>query len=266
MKSLVSIKTLIVICFLMNMHHIDAQTKNKQYQGSMWFRYNTNIQLPKKYLIKAELEERFFISKAVKQQQFLFRFTLDKQLKNNWNIGGGFSMWCVGTNDELNTSTLQIPEWRPHIEFNNRQKIKEKLSINHRIRAEWRFIKNTNKEFTETIDGYTNNFRFRYQITIDYAVYKKDEKALHLIVFDEVMLNAGKSIQRNIFDQNRIGFSARYNFNKNVGLELGYINWFQQRPSGLDFFNRQILRFTLHTNFNIHKKEKKTKETNISKI
>lgn len=49
------------------------------------------------------------------------------------------------------------------------------------------------------------------------------------------MLNAGKSIVRNIFDQNRIGFSARYNFNKRVGIEIGYINWFQQRPSGIDF-------------------------------
>jgi hypothetical protein len=241
----------------MNLNHIKAQSKNKQYQGSMWFRHSSNIQLPKKYLIKAELEERFFIAKKTKQHQFYFRFTIDKQLKNNWNIGGGFSMWCVGTNDELNTSTLQIPEWRPHIEFNNRQKIKEKLSINHRIRAEWRFIKNTNRAFTEIEDGYTNNFRFRYQITFDYAVYKKDEKSLNLIIFDEIFINAGKSIQRNIFDQNRIGFSVRYNFNEKIGVELGYINWFQQRPSGVDFFNRQILRCTLHNNFEVKKKVKK---------
>jgi hypothetical protein len=259
MKSMKIFYFILSLCLLLNLSHTQAQTKNKQYQGSMWFRYNSNIQLPKKYLIKAELEERFFISKKIKQQQFLFRFTLDKQLKNNWNIGGGFSMWCLGSNDELNTSTLQIPEWRPHIEFNNRQRIKERLSINHRIRAEWRFIKNTNKAFTEMAEGYTNNFRFRYQITFDYAVYKKEEKSLHLIIFDEIFINAGKSIQRNIFDQNRIGFSVRYNFSKIAGLELGYINWFQQRPSGIDFFNRQILRCTLHHNIEFQKKAEKSK-------
>lgn len=153
-----------------------------------------------------------------------------------------------------------IPEWRPHLEINHQNKITDRLSINERIKTEWRFIKNTNKDFTETTDGYTNNFRFRFQISINYIVYKKGEKSLQLIAFDEIMINAGKSIVRNIFDQNRIGFSVRYNFNKKVGMELGYINWFQQRPSGTDFYNRQILRYTLHTNFEIKKKSKIIKE------
>ena len=251
-------RQVILISFLFLNLSITAQTKNKQYQGSMWFRYNQTLQLPKNFLLKSELEERFFISKAVKQHQFLFRFTLDKQLKKNWNIGGGFSMWCIGNNDELNPTTLTIPEWRPHIEVNHRNKISERFTISQRFRAEWRFIKNTNRDFTQTTEGYTNNFRFRYQIALDYAIFKKEEKSLHLIVFDEIMLNAGKSIVRNIFDQNRIGFSARYNFNKRVGIEIGYINWFQQRPSGIDFFNRQILRFSVHNNFTIRKKESTT--------
>jgi hypothetical protein len=108
-----------------------------------------------------------------------------------------------------------------------------------------------------------NSFRFRFQLVVNYTVYKKDEKSLQLIAFDEIMLNAGKSIVRNIFDQNRFGVSARYNFNNKIGMELGYINWFQQRPSGIDFYNRQILRYTLHTNFEIKKKSNPKKvETN----
>ena len=259
-------RQIILISLLFLNFSITAQIKNKQYQGALWFRYNQQLQLPKSLLLKSELEERIFITKVVKQHQFLFRFTLDKQLKKNWNIGGGFSMWYIGNNDELNPSTLLIPEWRPHFEINHRNKINDRFNISQRFRAEWRFIKNTTKDFTQTIEGYTNNFRFRYQITLDYAVYKKEEKSLHLMVFDEIMLNAGKSIVRNIFDQNRIGFSARYNFNKKIGVELGYINWFQQRPSGVDFFNRQILRFTLHNNFTIRKKEPKNTESGTSKI
>ena len=235
---------------------ITAQTKNKQLQGLFWFRYNTSIELPKKFLLKAEIEERMFIAKKVKQNQFYVRFTFDKILTKNLNFGVGFSSWYYGNGDELKTTTLMIPEWRPHIEFNYKNKIVERLNFSQRFRTEMRFVKNTNKEFTETIDGYTNSFRFRYMIMLDYAVYKKDEKSLQLIVFDELMINAGKSIQRNIFDQNRFGLSARYNFNKRFGLELGYINWFQQRPSGVDFFNRQILRCTLHSNFAILKKNK----------
>ncbi len=239
-----------------------SQTKNKQYQGATWIRYNINVQLPKKFLLKTEVEERFFITKKVKQQQFLLRFSIDKQLPKNWNIGIGFSSWYVGNNDELKPTKLMIPELRPQFEISNKNKLSERFTISHRYRAEWRFIKKTNKEFTETINGYTNNFRFRYQLALDYAVYKKEEKEFHLILFDEILINAGKSIGKNIFDQNRIGFSARYNFNKKIGLELGYINLFQQKSNGNDFYNRQILRFTLYNNFVIKKKEKTVKQNN----
>lgn len=240
----------------MHLSHTYAQTKNKQYQGLMWFRYNTSVELPKKFLWKAEIENRMFITKKVKQNQVYFRFTFDKMLPKNWNVGIGFSAWYYGNGNELLPTKLMIPEWRPHIEFNHKNKVTERFNFSQRFRTEFRFVKNTNKEFTETTDGYTNSFRFRYMMTLDYAVYKKDDKSLQIILFDELMINAGKSIVRNIFDQNRFGISAKYNFNKIVGLELGYINWFQQRPSGIDFFNRQILRTTLHTNLEIKKKNK----------
>lgn len=233
-----------------------SQSKNKQEQASIWIRYNQQLQLPKNCMLKSEFDERFFIAKALKQHQFLFRVTVDKQLKKNWTIGAGISMWYMGTNNELATSKLMIPEWRPHVEINHKNSINKRFSISQRWRAEWRFIKKTNPAFTETINGYNNNFRFRYQILLDFAAYQKEEKSLHLIMFDEIMLNAGKQIVHNIFDQNRIGLSVRYNFNKKVGLELTYMNMFQQRSSGLDFYNRQILRCTLYNNFNITKKIK----------
>jgi hypothetical protein len=50
---------IILISLLFLNLSITAQTKNKQYQGSMWFRYNQQLQLPKSLLLKSELEERF---------------------------------------------------------------------------------------------------------------------------------------------------------------------------------------------------------------
>jgi hypothetical protein len=75
-------------------------------------------------------------------------------------------------------------------------------------------------------------------------------------VFDEILINAGKNIQNNIFDQNRVGVAVRYNFNKMFGLEMSYFNWLQQRANGTDFYNRQILRCTFYNNFTINKKDK----------
>lgn len=233
-----------------------AQSKNKTYQSLIWFRYNVQVQLPKRFLLKAETEERFFIVKNVKQHQIIYRISADKQFKNNWNIGLGFVNFWASSNDELSSSNLSAPEWRTQLEITNQQKIKEKLGLQHRIRAESRFIHNTNNIYAELEDGYTHNFRFRYQIMLNYTVFKKDDKEFRISLFDEVMLNAGKSVQKNIFDQNRVGIACRYNFNNTIGTEISYINWFQQRANGTDFFNRQILRFTLYNQFDLSKNKK----------
>jgi hypothetical protein len=55
----VNMHRIILISLLFLNLSITAQTKNKQYQGSMWFRYNQQLQLPKSLLLKSELEERF---------------------------------------------------------------------------------------------------------------------------------------------------------------------------------------------------------------
>ena len=37
----------------------------------------------------------------------------------------------------------------------------------------------------------------------------------------------------------------------NFGFELGYFNLFQQRPSGVHFYNRNIIRLTFHQTLNL---------------
>jgi hypothetical protein len=103
-------------------------------------------------------------------------------------------------------------------------------------------------EHGNLLEGYDFNFRFRYQLQAEVGLINKETKkgALSLKVFDEIHLNFGKQIVRNTFDQNRIGGSLAYGLTKNIELEGGYFNWFQQRSSGDEYYNRNIIRFTLH--------------------
>ena len=71
-------------------------------------------------------------------------------------------------------------------------------------------------------------------------------KQLNFILFDEIFINFGSKITQNVFDQNRIGASLLYQTNNPFSFELGYFKWSQQRPSGTDFYSRDIIRFTLH--------------------
>jgi hypothetical protein len=58
------------------------------------------------------------------------------------------------------------------------------------------------------------------------------------------MFNFGKDNKKNTFDQNRIYIGLRYNLNPNFGVEMGYLKNFQRRASGIDFYNRDIIRLS----------------------
>jgi hypothetical protein len=59
------------------------------------------------------------------------------------------------------------------------------------------------------------------------------------------MFNFSKNRIKNTFDQNRSYTAIHYGLNKNLALELGYLNSFQRRASGVDFFDRDIIRLSI---------------------
>src|SRR5690606_16536898 len=94
------------------------------------------------------------------------------------------------------------------------------------------------------------NIRMRYKLEIQYRPITN----VTFKIYDEVFVNIGKNIGYNVFDQNRIGASIQYMPVHNVGFELGYLNWFQQRASGNNFYNRNIIRLSIHHNINFKSK------------
>jgi hypothetical protein len=61
------------------------------------------------------------------------------------------------------------------------------------------------------------------------------------------MLQAGKGIVYNVFDQNRAYVALNFEPVKYVSLEAGYMNLFQERSTGKDFYSRHIFRFSVFT-------------------
>jgi hypothetical protein len=132
------------------------------------------------------------------------------------------------------------------------------VSFDHRFRAEARFFHNTNASRSELDDGFAfGNFRFRYKFQATIPLVKiADNRYLKLKLSDELHLNAGRNILMNVFDQNRLYGGIGFDLTRDVFVEAGYLNWFQQRPNS-EFFNRDILRFTVFHKVNLKKKSKK---------
>lgn len=229
-----------------------AQTeKNVDLQSLLWTRYYNILTINNKWSIHSEFDNRVFIN-PVEQNLYEMRAQGRYKINNELELGAGFAYFSVATQDPEITFDFRIPEYRGQQDVMWKQDI-GKITLLQRFQVEERFFHNADKE--GLLSGTTFFWRFRYRIQGEYSFWKKENQFLKAIVYDELMINAGKNVVKNTFDQNRIYAALQYGVNKNIALELGYLNSFQQRASGVDYFDRDIIRFTFFHKINLLKKK-----------
>jgi hypothetical protein len=121
-----------------------------------------------------------------------------------------------------------------------------KFSISNRWRLEQRWqqkIVNNEK---------TNDYRFtdraRYGISFIYSPFKN--KMLPMVTnYEEVMVQFGKEVVYNTFDQARFSFGIRQNITSKLNIDLNYMYIYQQLFSGNQYVQANTLR--LYINYNV---------------
>ncbi|OCB75159.1 DUF2490 domain-containing protein [Flavobacterium crassostreae] len=220
---------------------LNAQThKNVDKQSLVWMRYYNQLELNKKWSVHTEMDNRVFINPIV-QNAFVGRVQARSKITDKLELGAGFVFSSVATQNPEAKTGFSIPEYRLQQDAILKQPLGN-LNLTHRYRIEERFIANSSK--LELEDGTTFYLRFRYQIQADYAFWKKEKQYLKAILSDEIMLNGGNKIIKSSFDQNRVYAAVQWGLSPAVALELGYLNSFQERANGVDYFNRDILRMS----------------------
>ncbi|MBP6759296.1 MAG: DUF2490 domain-containing protein [Flavobacterium sp.] len=200
-----------------------------------------------KWSLHSEFDNRIFIN-PVEENLYEFRVQGRYKINKDFELGAGFAYFSTTTQDPEITNDFFVPEYRGQQDVIWKQDI-GKISLIQRFQVEERFFHNSNK--VELLPGTTFIWRFRYRIQGEYSFWKKENRFLKAIVYDELMINGGKNVVKNTFDQNRIYAALHYGINKNIALELGYLNSFQQRASGVDYFNRDIIRVTFFHKINL---------------
>jgi Protein of unknown function (DUF2490) len=220
---------------------IIAQTeKNVDHQSLLWTRYYNLLTISDKWLVQSEFDNRIFIN-PVKQNLYEFRVQGRYKINDNLDVGAGFAYFSVVTQNPGITYDFAVPEYRGQQDVIWKQEF-NKFALLQRFQVEERFFHNANKD--GLLPGTTFFWRFRYRIQGEHTFWKKENQFLKAILSDEIMINAGENIIKNTFDQNRIYAALHYGINKNFAVELGYLSSFQQRASGVDYFDRDIIRFT----------------------
>lgn len=101
-----------------------------------------------------------------------------------------------------------------------------KLETSHRLGLEQRWNSKFSDQVLNSSDSWAYTNRARYRLRFDYSFRKKSnqESYPYLFIYDEVMVNFGKQVNSNVFDQNRTGLFTGYAFSKITKLEIGFMN------------------------------------------
>lgn len=219
--------------------YITAQTPSYLVQELYWLRYANTLSLNENWQLYGEAETRNFVQNS-RLHQFMSRLIVQRRFDNGkWDVASGICYFLNAANEPAQTNHLIVPEWRPFVEVNQRTGIGTKLKIMHRYRAEERFIRNTNNN--ELIDGYRQNGRFRYMLQLNYPIDKAEKISVR--VFNEWMLNYGRSIQKNnIFDQNRFFGGFLLKILPNLHAEIGLLRIHQYPAAKNLYYNRYQVR------------------------
>ncbi len=234
---------LLIFFFISSNYVSNAQTeKNVDHQSLIWSRYYNQLELNAKWSIHSEFDNRIFLNPIV-QNLFVVRVQGRRKFSEQVELGAGFVCFSVATQDPEVILGFNVPEYRGQQDVTWKRNW-NKIGLNHRFQIEERFFQNFDKEGLTS--GTTFFWRFRYRLQGEYTFWKKENQYLKAILYDEIMINAGKNVVYNTLDQNRIYASLQYGISSSAAVELGYMNSFQQRATGVDYFDRNIIRFSIY--------------------
>ncbi len=231
---------------------VNGQTeKNVTTQRLIWLGYNNKFRITNKWTLVTEIEDRRYAFPDRQNEWILPRVTILHDLGSGWNAGIGFAHFRQSSPDNPESDiSFARPELRPHLEANYSQKLAGgKLSLDHRYKIEERFIHRTSSAGLEP--GYTFNARLRYKIQLSWPLIKKESGSGTLLAkaYDEFMVNFGKHILYNSFDQNRLGVALNYGLRKDLQFQVDFVNIFKERTAG-EYFNQYVERFTVYHTIN----------------
>ncbi len=126
------------------------------------------------------------------------------------------------------------------------------VQVAHRFRLEQRWLRRPlQREFT-----YLN--RARYQVRAAVALHRPaagiGPRTPYLAVSDEVLVNFGHNVARNIFDQNRAYVALGYQFNQALALEASYLHQLVAQGNGVVFEYNHTLQLGLTFNPDLRKR------------
>src|SRR6266542_528426 len=149
--------------------------------------------------------------------------------------------------------------------FSNENRITEQVQLNSKkgkfsISNRWRLEQRWQQKIVN--NAKTNDYRFtdrvRYAITFVCSPFK-NKMLPSFTNYDEVMVQFGKEVVYNTFDQVRFSFGIRQNITPRLNVDLNYVYVYQQQFSGNQYLQGNTLRLYINYNVGCKKNDLKKK-------
>lgn len=245
-------RNLIFIGFLISSIFTSISQKQISSQTHAWAMYTGNHKFSEKWGIHTEYQWRR--SDLFQDwQQSLLRLGIDYYGKNNdqYTLGYGWIKSFEYGDQPIAHFTNEHRIWEQFILKNKVGRV----DFQHRYRFEQRFIENWIKdskgEFNQ--DGFLFRQRVRYRFLVTVPISRKEMKdnTLFLAIYDEPFLGFGKGIGKNILDQNRLYGAIGWRFNKNLNIQLGYLNQYIVKADGIKSERNHTLQIGITYNLQL---------------
>ena len=210
-----------------------------QKDNMLWLGYYNTINIKTKWVVSSDIQLRTK-NWYHDWSQALIRSGLGYNINERLTITAGLAHFRY-----FITNDLTRGEWRPWQELAAHDRISN-LKITHRFRLEERF--NQQVKSNEPTNDYVFNYRIRYKLDLRFHLANLNESGKKLIglIGNELMINTGKNITYNYFDQNRTYFGLNLELNKKLTLQLQYMHIWQQLSSGNTFLSTEVIRFNIY--------------------
>ena len=222
-----------------------GQSPKKQVndQSQSWFSLNSTFRLNSKWGLVGDVHVRR--TNFMTDPNFYFvRAGGGYWFSNQLNFVAGYAhMWLAATKKGKRT---YIVENRLYGQLAYSSRL-GKLGLLHRFRNEHRWRESV---MADSLPNTTNfSTRLRYLISLTYPVFKNPSLPQACFA-NELLVQFGKPIVNNTFDQLRLFAGIRQTLGKGWSYDLGYMMLYQQRTSGYQYDRNHTLRLFFYYTMN----------------
>lgn len=228
-----------------------AQKQTRHVQQA-WFGYINQTRLSDKWGLWGDLHLRTREDFVSDLSSFIARAGITYHANERLRFTAGYAF--VNHFPAEGHSDISRPEHRPwqQMMWNDNH---PKSRLTHSVRLEERFRKKI-KDNDELADGYNFNYRLRYNLLLMLPLGNNAfaKNSVSAVLNNEVMVNFGKEIVNNYFDQNRFFAGFAYHVNAHSNIQFGYLNVFIQQPAGSVYRSINAPRIFFFHNIDARKK------------